>query len=137
MRMKKYFIFYIIGMMYSTASNANLLESLQKYCVPKSGAGCSDNVKATYDERSGNCICNSITKRYDVNNRACEDCITGSYASSDYKSCEPIVCPAGYGAVLITGGKCPSGYGLRQVVNGGCPSGYGLRSYNVANKRWN
>ena len=135
--MKKYLIFYIIGMMYSNASYANLLETLQKYCVPKDGSGCSAGVKATYDSRSGNCVCNSNSKRYNINSRACEDCITGSYASSDYKSCEPIVCPAGYHVVLVQNGACPSGYGLRQVANGGCPSGYGLRSYNVVNKRWN
>ncbi|MBD5405261.1 hypothetical protein HDR59_01800, partial [bacterium] len=95
--MKKYLIFYIMGMMYSNVCHATtLLESLQKYCVPKDGGGCEENVKATYDTQTGNCVCNSISKRYDANNRACEECITGSYASDNWKSCEPIVCPAGY-----------------------------------------
>ena len=113
-----------------------LLESLQEYCVPKDGAGCSEGVKATYDERTGLCTCNSITKRYNLNNRVCEDCISGSFASSNWKTCEPIVCPAGYGAVLVQNGACPNGYGLRQVTNGKCPSGFGLKEYNPTTKKW-
>ena len=135
--MKKHTIIFLIGMVYSNVCHATtLLESLQKYCVPKNGAGCEENVRATYDEDKGYCTCNSITKRYNSGDRACEECITGSYASSNWKTCEPIVCPAGYGAVLITDGKCPSGYGLKQVTNGGCPSGYGLKGYNPATKKW-
>ena len=134
--MKKHTIIFLIGIVYSNASRANLLESLQKYCVPKNGAGCEENVRAAYDEDKGYCTCNSITKRYNSGDRACEECVTGSYASKDYRSCEPIECPAGYGAVLITDGKCPSGYGLKQVTNGGCPSGYGLKEYNPTTKKW-
>ena len=136
---KKTILFILIFESFCLAkkSQANLLESLQKYCVPKNGAGCEENVRATYDEDKGYCTCNSITKRYNSGDRACEDCVTGSYASKDYRSCEPIVCPAGYGAVLITDGKCPSGYGLKQVTNGGCPSGYGLKEYNPTTKKWN
>ena len=88
-KLRKTILFILIfeSFCISKKSQANLLETLQKYCVPKDGSGCSDGVKATYDSQSGNCVCNSKSKRYNLNSRACEDCITGSVASSEYKSC--------------------------------------------------
>ena len=121
---------------YGRAGFANLTQTLAQFCVPKAG-GCSAGVKATYNESRNICECDSNLKRYNSGNRACENCITGSYASSDYKTCEPIKCPSGMVATLITNGVCPSGYGLQQITNGGCPSGFGLKAYNVSSKRWN
>ena len=137
--MKKHTIIFLIGMVYSNTSHATtLLESLQRYCVPKDGGGCSEGIKATYNTQTGNCTCNSLTKRYNSEDRACEECVTGSYASDNWKSCEPIVCPAGYHAVLVQDGVCPEGYKLQAVTGEeGCPSGYGLKGYNPTTKKWN
>ena len=136
--MKKHTIIFLIGMVYSNVCHATtLLESLQKYCVPKSGAGCEENVRATYDEDKGYCTCNSITKRYDAEKRSCEDCIPGSFASNDWKSCETI-CPVGFKAELIKDNVCPNGYVLHTITNNNdCPSGYKLGTYNPITKTLN
>ncbi|MGN0930032.1 MAG: hypothetical protein ACI4N3_05315, partial [Alphaproteobacteria bacterium] len=86
----------------------SLTQALRDYCVPVSGYCTS---KAVYVEFPGSgggcgggcgfCRCSSISKYYDEKgSRSCRDCITGSFASNDYKRCEPIVCPAGYEAKL-------------------------------------
>ena len=134
--MKKHILILMMVMYSSTSHATTLLESLQKYCVPKDGAGCSENVKATYNDKTGACVCNSITKIYNSENRACEECVTGSFASLNYKTCEPIVCPTGYKAVLIQNGVCPEGFKLQAITNKECPSGYGLKEYNPATKNW-
>ncbi|MGN0929498.1 MAG: hypothetical protein ACI4N3_02560, partial [Alphaproteobacteria bacterium] len=113
------------------ANSKSLTEALQDYCVPANMSYCTS--KATYVEFPGSgggcgggcgfCRCSSISKYYDKLSRSCRDCITGSFASNDYKRCEPIVCPAGYEAKLISNGACPSGYSLQKITNGACPSG--------------
>ncbi|MGN0929946.1 MAG: hypothetical protein ACI4N3_04875 [Alphaproteobacteria bacterium] len=121
------------------ANSKSLTEALQDYCVPVYGFCTS---KATYVEFPGSgggcgfCRCSSISKYYDKLSRSCRDCISGSFASNYYKRCEPIVCPAGYEAKLISNGVCPSGYSLQKITNGACPSGYGLKEYVVSSKSW-
>ena len=109
-----------------------ITEILQEYCVPASINYCSE--KATYT--NGKCECGTLSKYYDVSSRSCKNCIDGSFASNDRKSCEAITCPSGYVATLITDGKCPSGYSLTQVKSGACPSGYGLKEYVISTKSW-
>ncbi len=121
---------------YGRAGFANLTSTLERFCVPKPG-GCTAGIKATYNQSRNICECDSNLKHYNSGNRACEECIIGSSASSDYKTCEPMKCPSGTVAKLISNGNCPSGYGLKQITNGNCPSGYGLKSYNVPTKSWN
>ena len=137
MKQIKYIIFAVAVVGVSSVSRANLTDILQKYCVPKNGSSCSAGVRANYNQARGTCDCDTNLKRYNSSNRACENCITGSYASYDFKTCEPIKCPSGMVATLITNGVCPSGYGLQQITNGGCPSGFGLKAYNVQTKSWN
>ena len=109
-----------------------ITEILQEYCVPASINYCSE--KATYT--NGKCECGTLSKYYDISSRSCKNCIDGSFASNDRKSCEAITCPSGYVATLITDGKCPSGYSLSQITNGSCPSGYGLKEYVATSKSW-
>ncbi len=128
----------LLCMMSSTGTYAlTLTESLQKYCVPKSASNCTGNVRATYNSGNGLCECNSRYMHYKVADRECEDCITGSFASSDFKTCEPLKCPSGYEAKLVTNGNCPSGYSLHTVTNNNCPSGSNLKSYSITSKIWN
>ena len=109
-------------------------DNLQKYCVPTNENGCMADVKATYNEKTGYCECNAVNKHYNTGLRGCEECVYGSFASVNWKTCEPINCPSGYTAVLVENGKCPSGYGLTQVVNGSCGNGYSLKQYNLSTK---
>lgn len=111
-----------------------LTETLQEYCIPKNENGCLDSVKATYNEKTGYCVCDSVSKHYDSGLRGCEECIYGSYASVNWKTCEPIKCPDGYTPVLVENGNCPAGYGLTQVENGNCTTGYSLKEYNLSTK---
>ena len=126
-----------MGVMYSSTSHATtLLESLQRYCVPKDGEGCSEDVKATYDNETGYCSCNSKRKRYNAEKRSCEECIPGSFASDDWQSCETI-CPVGFKAELIKDAVCPNGYVLHTITNDNdCPSGYKLETYDPITKNW-
>ncbi len=138
--MRKYILIPTVALcclLFEGVAKASLTDILSKYCVPKSGSSCTAGIKATYNQSRNICECDSNLKRYNSGNRACENCITGSYASSDFKTCEPIKCPSGTVVKLISNGNCPSGYGLKQITNGNCPSGYGLKSYNVPTKSWN
>ena len=121
---------------YGRAGFANLTQTLAQFCVPKPG-GCTADIKATYNQSLNICECDSNLKHYNSDNRACEECITNSSASSDYKTCEPMKCPSGMVPTLITNGVCPNGYGLQKISNGGCPSGFALKSYSVSSKTWN
>ena len=135
--MKNYkFIFLFAGIFYSEVANSALTDILQKYCVPKNGSDCSVDVRGTYNEVGNFCACNSVLKHYNSTTRVCENCVTGSVASSDYKTCEPVNCPEGYKAVLITDGKCPAGFGLKQIANGTCPSSTGLKTWTYSTKSW-
>ena len=119
-----------------------LLETLTQYCVPTVG---NCDKKATYKEniiapgvKKTWCDCANINKFYNSSNRSCENCILGSFATSDYKTCEPIHCPDGYVATLISKGVCPDGYTLQQInVASGCGKGYALKKYNPATKSFN
>ncbi|MGN0929484.1 MAG: hypothetical protein ACI4N3_02490 [Alphaproteobacteria bacterium] len=122
----------LLCMALSTRVNSQTLtQSLQRYCVPVGGYCAS---KAIY--RNNQCECDSVNQYYELSSRSCRDCITGSFASNDYKRCEPIVCPAGYEAKLISNGACPSGYKLTQVTNGYCPSEHNLKEYVISSKIW-
>ena len=120
----------------TTAPKSKLVELLQKYCVPTVG-NCA--TKATYIEGSNICSCASYSnKYYNTSNRVCEDCILGSFATSNYKTCEPIHCPKGYVVKLVSNGNCPKEYLLKQVnINSGCQKGYALKKYNPATKSFN
>ena len=66
-----------------------LLETLTQYCVPTVG---NCDKKATYKEniiapgvKKTWCDCANINKFYNSSNRSCENCILGSFATSDYK----------------------------------------------------
>ena len=120
-----------------SAKAKTLTEILGQYCVPGNASNCTGDTRATYNTARNICECNSLERYYNVGNRDCETCITGSYASSDYKTCEPIKCPAGYEPVLVTNGNCPSGYALQAVTNNNCPGGSTLKSYSVTSKTWN
>ena len=114
----------------------SLTDILAQYCVPKSAGNCTGISRATYKEAGNFCACNTVLKYYKSADRVCEDCITGSFASSNYKTCEPINCPSGYKAVLITNGACPSGYALKQVTSGKCPSSNALKTWTYSTKTW-
>ena len=123
----------IVGCISPHAKSATLTEILAQYCVPKSEDGCSVGVKATYT--NGICDCGDINKFYNSSERKCETCIQGSFASVDYKRCEPITCPEGYELVHITNGECPSGYELKYIKNGECDfAGYELIKYTKDGK---
>ncbi len=124
-------------LLFEGSAKASLNDILSKYCVPKSASNCTGNVRATYNSGNGLCECNSRYMHYKVADRECEDCITGSFASSDFKTCEPLKCPSGYEAKLVTNGNCPSGYSLHTVTNNNCPSGSNLKSYSITSKIWN
>ncbi len=117
----------------TTAPKSKLVELLEKYCVPTVG-NCAN--KATYIEGSNICSCARYSnKYYNASNRICEDCILGSFATSDYKTCEPIHCPKGYVVKLVSNGNCPKEYLLKQVnINSGCQKGYVLKTYNPKTK---
>ena len=135
--MKKLSIIFITAMSFYVAKDsfAALTDILSKYCVPKNGNGCSSDVHATYNEAKNFCACSSVLKSYNSTNRICEDCITGSFASSDYRTCEPVNCPSGYYVVLISNGVCPSGYYSKQIVNN-CDSGYVKQTWTYSTKTW-
>ncbi len=137
MKKTKFIIFAVAFLGVTSTSKANLTDILQKYCVPKDGSSCVAGVRANYNQSRGTCDCDTNLQYYDSSNRACKNCITGSYANYNFKTCEPIKCPSGYEPVLVTNGNCPSGYSLQQVTNGGCPGGYALQAYNVPTKTWN
>ena len=126
----------------SKTFGTSLKDMLSKYCVPTVG---NCDKKATYKEniiapgvKKTWCDCANINKFYNSSNRSCENCILGSFATSDYKTCEPIHCPDGYVATLISKGVCPDGYTLQQInVASGCGEGYALKKYNPATKSFN
>ena len=126
----------LICTMSSNVKTKTLLESLQTYCVPKSGSDCSADVRGVYNEAGNFCACSTVLKYYKATERVCKDCITGSFAKTDYTDCNPINCPPGYHAELITDGKCPSGYALKQVTSGKCPTGNALKTWTYSTKTW-
>ena len=115
-------------------ANSALTDILSKYCVPKDGGGCIAGVRASYEETTGYCTCDTRTKRYNTTGRVCEECIMGSFASKDWKTCEPVNCPNGQYAKLISG-NCPSGL-YKKLITTTCPVGYGMMVWNYTTKLW-
>lgn len=134
----------------------SLTSILQKYCVPKNGSGCVPGVKAEYNEKKvghtywaglfqggykttyhiePECSCGVRTKYYDITrDRICKDCIMGSFARENWIGCEPVNCPNGQYAKLISG-NCPSGL-YKKLITTTCPSGYGMQVWNYDTKKW-
>ena len=86
----------LISIGYSREGHTALTDILQKYCVPKNGSDCSADARGTYKESGNFCECSTVSKHYNSTTRVCENCVTGSFASSNYKTCEPVNCPEGY-----------------------------------------
>ena len=143
----------------SNVKSATLTEILAKYCVPKGGDSAvtklaCDN-KATYTQINGESRCDCLGKDgehknwtfYDTETRYCNDCYDGSFttleAHTNRESCEPIKCPEGYVAQLITVDTdtktgCPSGFALKEItVSVGCGTGFKLKTYNTKTQTFN
>ena len=131
---KKIIITSCLCILSTSVKSKSLIESLQQYCVPSNGNSCSEEIKASYNQKSGYCECNKVNKHYNISKRECEECVYGSFASLNWESCDPINCPDGYYAALIENGNCPNGYSLNQVANGNCGNGYSLKEYDISTK---
>ena len=130
--------------------SSKLTEILTKYCVPSSIEGCTTASQATFISAKTRCDClgkDGTHKNwtfYDTETRYCQDCIYGSFTTeashNDRESCEPIKCPEGYVAQLITVDTdtktgCPSGFALKEItVSVGCGTGFKLQSYDTDKK---
>ncbi len=115
----------------SIATASPLSDVLAKYCVPTPG---NCHQKVAY--KNGICDCENRSKFYSPSSRLCENCTSGSFATSDYKSCEPLVCPNGYIRIYVSNGNCPSGRILQLKNSSTCTNqnGYLLRRYNPDTK---
>lgn len=125
----------LCGVLSLKANSSTLNNILSKYCVPTVG---NCDKKATYNTSGNYCDCGNKDKFYNLSTRICENCIFGSFASDNYKTCEPIRCPTGYVATLIIDGKCPYGYRLTQIYTPNTFwNGTELKTYNFSKKTFN
>ena len=103
------------------ATEAQLQSVLQKYGVPQA-KDCGTKNEAHFNGALPECQDEGMY--YDKKNRRCDYCEIGYATDSKTDTeCKPIVCPAGFGGVIIRDGLCPAGYGLFQITGGNCPAG--------------
>ncbi len=95
--------------------------STSKYGVPQA-KDCGTKNEAHFNGALPECQDEGMY--YDKKNRRCDYCEIGYATDSKTDTeCKPIVCPAGFGGVIIRDGLCPAGYGLFQITGGNCPAG--------------
>ncbi len=115
------FIFIFYNSVVFSATTVQLESVLQKYGVPKA-SDCGTINEAHYNGSDPEC--QEWGMFYDTQNRRCDYCEIGYATDSKTDTeCKPIVCPAGFGGVIIRDGLCPAGYGLFQITGGNCPAG--------------
>ena len=101
--MRTSIIIHTIGLCFllfeGTAKAKPLTEVLGEYCVPTSGAYCSNAFAAKYDTDSNSCKCkNNTYLKYDSDERHCE-----------------VNCPGGH--IALPTSACPNGYFPMMIVD--------------------
>ena len=117
----------------SYAVSSSILDKLlSNYCISKKGSSiCSSDEEAQFlRDGTNRCKCGGW-KYWSRDNRLCTDCPIDSIRNEDnLDSCRKIICPAGYGGVVIHDGRCPGGYGVTRITNNKCPGGLGIWSFD-------